>query len=219
MSALVTTADRAFHRVRSRPFFLRMTLFTRILLAAGFIPTGLVKLLGQRFTTVISDDPIGAFFEAMFQTGLFWNFIGAVQIAAGICLLIPRIAHLGAALFLPIISSILVITIGLDFRGTPWIVALMLLAVLYLWAWDWDRFRGLLTTTDLAPEHRAPRLRLDPLERLGFVVFAFALLSFFLLTRGFVDRGLGRAAIVIGLAAGLFTLIRFLTTGRHVGPS
>lgn len=43
----------------------RFTLFTRVLLAAGFIPTGMVKLLGQRFTSISPGHPIGAFFEAM----------------------------------------------------------------------------------------------------------------------------------------------------------
>lgn len=217
MSSLVRALDKTFRRVRGRPFFLRFTIFTRILLAAGFLPTGTVKLLGRRFTTVTTtDSPIGAFFEAMYQTGLFWNFIGAVQVVAAVCLLIPRLAHLGAALFLPVMVNILVITIALDFRGTPYVAALMVLAVVYLCAWDYHRFRGLLTTRQLAPENQPPQLRLDPLERAGFGVFALSLLSFFLMTRSLFVRGFGRVAIAVGLAAGLFTLVRFLTTGRHL---
>ena len=44
--------DRLFLWVRSKDLFYRLTLFTRIMLAAGFIPTGTVKLLGRRFTTM-----------------------------------------------------------------------------------------------------------------------------------------------------------------------
>jgi len=66
----------------------------RILLAAGFIPTGLVKLLNQRFTTLPVESPIGAFFEAMYQTGLYWQFLGLTQVLAGCMLLVPAFAHL-----------------------------------------------------------------------------------------------------------------------------
>ena len=41
---LVVVLDEFFRRVRSKDLLLRFTLFTRILLAAGFIPTGMVKL-------------------------------------------------------------------------------------------------------------------------------------------------------------------------------
>lgn len=150
----VAVIDELFVRIRSTGFFLRFTLFTRILLAAGFIPTGMVKLLGERFTTLPDTTPIGAFFESMYQTGLFWNFIGAVQVVAGVLLLIPRHAHLGALLFLPVIASINVINVALGFGLTTVITALMLLAALYLCCWDYDRFRSLFTTRPFEPRHR-----------------------------------------------------------------
>ena len=80
---VIANVDRLFVWVRSKPLFYRVTLFTRIMLAAGFIPTGMVKLLGQRFTLLPVSTPIGAFFEAMYQTDLFWRFIGASQVVAG----------------------------------------------------------------------------------------------------------------------------------------
>ena len=49
----------------------------------GFIPTGLVKLLGHRFTQISSDNPIGLFFEVLYQSGAYWHFIGAAQMVAG----------------------------------------------------------------------------------------------------------------------------------------
>ena len=152
----VAVIDDLFVRIRSTGFFLRFTLFTRILLAAGFIPTGIVKLLGQRFTTMPNTTPSGAFFEALYQTGLFWNFVGAVQVVAGVLLLTPRHAHLGALLFLPVMASITVINVALGFGLTTVITALMLLAALYLCCWDYDRFRSLFTSRPFEPRHRIP---------------------------------------------------------------
>ncbi|HVS66075.1 MAG TPA: hypothetical protein VMT85_21530 [Thermoanaerobaculia bacterium] len=205
--------DRAHRWMRSSPFLYRFTLFTRILLAAGFLPTGMVKLLGERFTTIPVDQPIGAFFEAMYQTGLYWQFLGASQVAAAVLLLIPPVAHLGAAMFLPIILNIVVITISLGFRGTPVIVALMLLAVLYLSAWDYHRFRPLLTTAAL--DRPVPSHRLDRSERLGFALFGLSLISFFGVTRSFLRTDLAQVCVLGGIAAGLLTLGRFTWISLH----
>lgn len=212
-----TVIDELFLRARSKGPLLRFTLFTRILLAAGFIPTGMVKLLGRRFTTIPDTTPIGAFFEAMYQTGLFWNFIGAVQVVAGVLLLAPRHAHLGALLFLPVIASINVINIALDFGLTTVVTALMLLAALYLCCWDYDRFRGLFTTRPFAAPRGIPTLELDSWERMGFTVFAVALLAFFGATRGFVPEPAASLSVPTGLAAGSFTLVRFCVVAwrRH----
>ena len=92
--------------IRSTPFLLRFVWFTRILLAVGFIPTAIVKLLGQRFTTMSVDTPVGNFFETMYSTGLYWQFLGAVQIVAGVLLLIPPLAHLGAAVFVGMLRGV-----------------------------------------------------------------------------------------------------------------
>ncbi|MBZ0112601.1 MAG: hypothetical protein K8J08_09080 [Thermoanaerobaculia bacterium] len=217
-ATLLRRLDALYTQVRGIPFFVRLTLFTRILLAAGFIPTGMAKLLGHRFTTISVENPIGAFFEAMYQTGAYWQFLGASQILAGILVLIPSFAHLGAALFLPIMINILVITVALGFTGTPIVTGLMLVAVIYLCAWDYERFRGLLTRKSWPQDLLVPTLRLDRGEIYGFWVFALALLAFFGGTRGFLNPKASLAALGLGFAAGLFTLIRFLTTGRHLRP-
>ncbi|MCY4025010.1 MAG: DoxX family membrane protein [Acidobacteria bacterium] len=213
----VAVIDELFVRVRSTAFFLRFTLFTRILLAAGFIPTGLVKLLGQRFTTLPDTTPIGAFFESMYQTGLFWNFIGAVQVVAGVLLLTRRHAHLGALLFLPVIASINAINLALGFGLSTIITSLMLLAASYLCCWDYDRFRSLFTTGPFEPRHRIPTQTLDRWERLGFILFAISLLAFFGSTRDLVPGPVSRLAVPTGVAAGVFTLLRFSVVGRRRG--
>ena len=150
--------DRLHLRARAQPALQRLAVISRILLALAFIPTGLVKLMGERFTLLGIDNPIGSFFEAMYRTGLYWRFLGASQLAAGALLLVPRWAHLGAAAFLPIVLNIFVVTVALAFRGTPVVTGLMLAAVLLLCAWDWHRFRPLLT--------KAPPLAEVPVQRL-----------------------------------------------------
>jgi hypothetical protein len=208
----MTVIDQLFLRVRSGPFFYRFTLFTRVLLAAGFIPTGMVKLLGQRFTLITPDHPIGAFFEAMFQTGMYWQFLGLTQVTAGVLLLLPRTAHLGAAMFFGVILNIFIITLSLDFQGTPIVVGLMLLAVTWLCAWDWHRFRSLFTLTPLGAP--VPVHRLDRWELAGFVTFSAALVLFFGATRSFgVAQNIG-VVVGTGLIAGLATLGRFLWLRR-----
>ena len=207
--------DRLFLWVRSKGLFYRLTLFTRIMLAAGFIPTGTVKLLGQRFTTISPTSPIGAFFEAMYQTGLFWRFIGAVQIVAGVLLLVPRVAHLGTLMFLPVIICIAVVTVALDFGLTEVVTAAMLAAVLYLCLWDYERLRSLLTSRPLEAPHGIPVLRLDHWERIGFGVWAVALLTFFAFTRSFVPASVGRLAIPLGVVAGVAVLLRFVFVSRR----
>ena len=215
MKTWILALDRLFLWVRSVPLFYRFTLLTRILMAAAFVPTGWVKLMGRRFTSLPTETPIGAFFEAMFQTGEYWQFIGGCQVAAGLLLLLPATAHLGALLFLPIITNIFVITVALGFKGTPVITGPMLLAVIYLCAWDYDRLRGILTPEPAAPPLRPAVHRLDRVECAGFTVFAVALVSCFLATRGGVPISWTPYLATTGLLAGLTALGRFLVAGRR----
>jgi hypothetical protein len=143
---LVPAIDALHTRVRRSQIVYRVVLGTRYLFAMAFIPTGLVKLMGQRFSTLPTDTPIGAFFEAMFQTGIYWQFLGASQILAGLLLLVPRFATLGAVLFFPIVVNIMVITWALEFHGTVYITTLMVFAAASLLAWDWHRLRSLIVT-------------------------------------------------------------------------
>ena len=71
----MTKFDRVLLHLRRSPFAYRFALFTRVLLAAAFLPTGMVKLLGERFTLIAPGNPIGDFFEALYQTGMYWRFL------------------------------------------------------------------------------------------------------------------------------------------------
>ena len=105
------------------------------------MPSGLTKLLGNRFTTIPVENPIGFFFEAMYQTGFYWNFLGFMQLTAALLLLIPKTTFLGAIIYLPIIINIFIIVTAMNFTGTPFVAGLMLLANLYLLVWDHDKLK------------------------------------------------------------------------------
>lgn len=171
--------DTVYLWMRKQPFFHRFTWMTRILLCAGFLPTGLVKVLGRRFTNMSTETQIGAFFEALHQTGGYWKFLGLSQMIASLLLLFPRTAHLGAAVFFPIMLNIFIITISMNFGGTPVITGLMLLAVSYLLIYDWNRFRPMFMTHYNSDLETVPKFRLDHWEFTGFLAFALGMIGAF----------------------------------------
>jgi uncharacterized membrane protein YphA (DoxX/SURF4 family) len=136
--------DRLHARARGVGPLYRLAIVSRALLAVAFLPTGMVKLLGQRFTSLGVETPVGAFFEAMYQSGFYWNFIGAGQVLAALLLLIPATTTLGAVMFFPIMVNITVVTWSVGFSGTVYVTSLMLLANVFLLCWDYDRWRSIL---------------------------------------------------------------------------
>jgi hypothetical protein len=110
--------DRAHARVKSQKWLRVFTVFTGILIAVAFIPSGLTKALGHRFTILGTDNPVGFFFEGLYRTGFYWRFLRLCQLAAALLLLIPRTATVGALMFFPLILNIFVITVSLHFQGT-----------------------------------------------------------------------------------------------------
>jgi uncharacterized membrane protein YphA (DoxX/SURF4 family) len=117
--------------------------FCRVALALGFIPSGIVKVMGERFTALPSNHPLGHYFDALYLTGFYYRFIGVSQLTVALLLLIPRMALLGAILYFPIIFNICVLAYATRFEGTR-IATLMLLANLYLLCWDYARLKSIL---------------------------------------------------------------------------
>jgi hypothetical protein len=181
------------------PALYRLAVITRILLALAFVPTALVKVTGQRFTSISTSTPIGYFFEAMYQSGMYWRFLGASQLVAGVLLLVPATSTLGALLFFPIILNIFVITVALQFPGTTVITGLMLLASLFLLCWDYQRFAAILwgprAAYDAAPSPVFPRI-----ERVGYAVGAAASMSILFWTRGLAVGGQARTLLIASVA-------------------
>ena len=139
-----STLDRWHAAARSQRWLRWFTVLVRVSLAVGFLPSGLTKVLGNRFTLLGTDNPIGFFFEALYQSGFYWTFIGMGQLLAAGLLLIPRTATLGALVYFPLILNIFVITVAMQFRGTPLITGAMLIACIYLLCWDHHKLKHIL---------------------------------------------------------------------------
>ncbi|WP_339874377.1 hypothetical protein [uncultured Algoriphagus sp.] len=76
--------------------------------------------------------------------GLYGRFIAFSQIIIGYMLVTTRYKLLGSIMMIPMIGNILMVTISLDWRGTPYVLAfLLLLDLILLWNYR-DFFRPLI---------------------------------------------------------------------------
>jgi len=141
---LETVLDNLHAKVTSNKFLQIFTAFTRILLFVGFTPPSIIKIVNKPFTVLPDSHPVGHYFNALYQTGFYYQFIGWAQLLAAVLLLFPRTAHLGALMFFPIIVNIAVLTTSVGFQGTWVITILMSFAAAYLVAWDYDRLKPIL---------------------------------------------------------------------------
>ena len=137
MSLLTTLKRKRFLRI--------FIIYSRYLIGAAFVFASLVKIYGLRFTIM---DGVAApyntpahLFETLYQSGIYWRFLGWSQLVAAFFLMTQRYATIGAIFFIPIILNIFVITVSYGFTGTPYITGLMLLANIMLLLWDADKLK------------------------------------------------------------------------------
>lgn len=135
--------EQFYYEAKENKWFRYFTVFCRIVLALGFIISGIVKIRGERFTALSANHPLGHYFDALHHTGYYYTFIGLGQVIAALLLLIPRTALLGAIIYFPIILNICTLAYAVRFEGTR-ITTLMLLANLYLLCWDYERLKYIL---------------------------------------------------------------------------
>ena len=172
--------EEIYYEAKSDKWFKRFAVFCRIALAASFIPAGYVKIMGERFTGLPPNNPLGHYFEALHLTGYYYTFIGIVQIITAILLLIPRTSLLGALMYFPIIVNICVLTYATRFDGTRG-VTLMVLASLFLLIWDYDRLKHILPFKQ--PKTAPHVLKKPPGMRLRVIFFggAFTVVAFIII--------------------------------------
>ena len=140
---LLANLDHLYDEYRRNQWLRYFAVACRVALALGFIPSGIVKVMGERFTGLPTNHPLGHYFDALYLTGFYYTFIGASQLTVALLLLIPRTTLLGAILYFPIIFNICVLAYATRFEGTR-IATLMLLANLYLLCWDYARLKYVL---------------------------------------------------------------------------
>jgi len=113
-------------------------------LGLTFIISGIRKLPGVLFTILPVDNPVGAYFHAMHETGFYWNFIGYFQIAVGVLIFFNHFSALASLLMMPVTVNIFLISVSLHMSGTPVITSLMLLGNTYLLLWNYQKFLPLV---------------------------------------------------------------------------
>lgn len=111
-------------------------------------------------------------FETLYQSGLYWKFLGTAQVLAGFLLMTQRYAKLGAIINLPIILNIFIITLSYYFALTPVVTGLILLANMLLLLWEWNELKILF---NLRPQFDTGfRLENDKIWQLmGLLLFVF----------------------------------------------
>ncbi|WP_129717475.1 DoxX family protein [Pedobacter sp. SYP-B3415] len=130
--------------IKNNRWFRYFTVFNRVALAAGFLPSGYVKIMGERFTDLHNNQPMGHYLEALYHTGYYYTVIGIVQVLAALLLLIPRTALLGVLIYFPVILNICILSFSVRFEGSLLSSPLMVLSCIYLMAWDYDRLKYIL---------------------------------------------------------------------------
>ena len=166
-------------------------IYGRYLIGFAFVFASLIKIQGERFTRIPATEPVGYFFEAMYQTGYYWIFLGWAQFIAGTLMMTQRFATVGTMMFLPIILNVFMITHAINFgSGTPLITSLMLLGTILLLLWDYRKWLILF--------QRDHRIKLD-------------------LTKEAEDKFMNHPIwIITGVAFVLLTLVPWLTDFRQL---
>ena len=161
----------------------------RYLLGVAFIPSGYTKLIGNRFTQISTDHPIGYFFEGLYQSGFYYNFIGFAQLLAGFLIMTQRLATLGNLIYFSLIVNICIITISLSFKGTWIITSLMLLASTLLLIWDYQKLKLIFSShsTLRISAHSEPSVYWQITGLVYFILFiSFSVFNFGAVASGFV---------------------------------
>ena len=169
--------EEIYYEAKSDKWFKGFAVFCRIAMAASFLPTGIVKIMGERFAEGLpSNNPLGHYFDALYLTGYYYSFIGITQVIIAILLLIPKTSLLGALMYFPVIINICVLTYATRFDGTR-LITMMVLACLFLLVWDYDRIKHILPLAQ--PKTDTPVLHKPLGTRLRIIFFGgcFAVLA------------------------------------------
>lgn len=195
-------------RLREKFWIQIFIIYTRYLIGSAFVFASIIKIRGSRFTAESGElNPIDSswhLFETLYQSGLYWKFLGMGQLIAGFLLMTQRYSKLGAVINLPIIANVFAITISYYFAYTPVITGLMLLANIMLILWDWNSLKVLINLKPNLDERK--RLEQDVIwQILGLSLFVFIIVSNLFANQktllGFFPIGLliGLSGFILGL--------------------
>ncbi|TXE08845.1 hypothetical protein [Algoriphagus aquimarinus] len=128
--------------------------------------------------------------------GFYGKFIALSQIAIGYMLITTRYKLLGSIMMLPLIGNILMVTISLDWSGTPYVLAfLLLLDLILLWQYR-DFFRPLIDEGKSSYDVKTRPIR----SRNGHLVWLASLaLQFFAIQVSFWSWPIALVIVILGL--------------------
>ena len=108
---------------------------TCVFLGLVFFTSGMSKLYFEhQFVGIIG--PVWLEQElSTYGLGMFARFIGYAQVIIGFLLLTIRYATLGAVMLVPLVCNILVVTVSMEWKGTPFVLSLLLaMNIFVIWA-------------------------------------------------------------------------------------
>jgi hypothetical protein len=145
---------------------------------------------------------------APYGLGLWGLFVAWSQVVIGLLLLSQRFVTLGAIMCVPLISNILLITISLGFKNTPYLNAFLLGMNLFLLAADYHKIKFLFfdDVTDCKPiPLRRSLVKVDSLclFGIGLCLTAAALHP----VSRWLTFGLSGAGILVFLACGVWHVL------------
>ena len=111
------------NRPNYEPLHKWFRVYLRLVLAAGMIPYGAVKIFPQQFPapslskllqTYGDSSPMGLMWTFMGASRSYTFFGGALELLAGMLLVIPQLATLGALVCIGVMSNVFMLNIGYD---------------------------------------------------------------------------------------------------------
>lgn len=145
--ALWEAIEARVDRLRARRGWALLAVNLRLFIGFALLPSGLKKVLGQPFTDPANTGPFHDFLDAFLATGAFYHWVGVMQLAAAVLLMTQRYATLGAALALPIFTTILVFCWSTGVVFTASVVTLIELGVVFLMVWEVRAWRAVFAPT------------------------------------------------------------------------
>ena len=77
--SLLTSLEQLYGESKRNKWFRYFAVFCRVALALGFLPSGTVKVMGERFTGLPSNHPLGHYFDALQLTGTTTHLSGSAS--------------------------------------------------------------------------------------------------------------------------------------------
>ena len=161
----------------SKPKLTRFFLWgIRLFLGLIFFSAGMAKLLP--FPGIIG--PVWLETElAPYGLAMFARFIAYAQIVVGLLLLSQRFATLGAIMLFPLVLNIFMVTVSMNWKGTPYVLAFLLVLNVILLTADYHKLKHILNER-VQPLKDLPLKRLYPRKDLiwgiGMVLIVVATL-------------------------------------------